>query len=125
MNHFSSVIIINGRLGPNCRSLLEERKGLIVKVSQLQNDLIMTSNTLDQYREKLGGTAAADDYVEYDDSTNLYDEAGDYDNNAQATTMIRYNSDPELRESKVWLWNCKDSLSGWVFFQSEVHIWTL
>lgn len=71
-----------------------------MKTNELQNELIITTNTLDQYREKLG-TTTTDEFPDYNATENLMYEEGNYDNNNQQNNLIRYGSDPELRELNV------------------------
>lgn len=73
--------------------------------------MIITTNTLDQYREKLG-TTATDAYQEYNSAVGgvsggqdglMYDEdEGHYNEGGeQQPNLMRYGSDPELREAPV------------------------
>lgn len=79
---------------------------MIVKTNELQNELIITSSTLDKYREKLG-TSTNDEYPEYSGQENnlMYEEEGEganyNDNAAEQSNLMRYGSDPELRECSV------------------------
>lgn len=90
--------------------MLEERKSLLVKTNELQNELIITANTLDQYREKLG-TTTTDDFPDYNTTENLYEDEANYDNSNQQSNMIRYGSDPDMRELNVRFFAICDSRS--------------
>lgn len=88
----------------NFRSLLEERKELIVKTNELQNELIITTSTLDKYRDKLG-TSSNDQYPEYagQEANLLYEEEEENYNDpaVQQPALMRYGSDPDLRDLPV------------------------
>lgn len=79
---------------------------MIVKTNELQNELIITTSTLDKYRDKLG-TSTNDDYPEYAGQENLMYaeedvEGANYNENpAEQTNLMRYGSDPDLRELSV------------------------
>lgn len=66
--------------------------------------MIITTSTLDKYREKLG-TSTNDQYAEYPAQENnnlMYEEEENYNaTSEQQPNLIRYGSDPDLRELPV------------------------
>lgn len=75
-----------------------------MKTNELENELLITTSTLDKYREKLG-SSTNDQYQEYSNQevANGYEEEEDNYNDAGAPqpSLMRYGSDPELRELPV------------------------